>query len=103
MRPPARPPVPPPACWHCRGSRLTAGLPADVARVYNFYTFAGKGNPRDVVLSPSAVDFLRKHKMDFQKWIYEGVPFVDAVGERKLRAKYFPEVRRSPVSQPQRS
>jgi hypothetical protein len=41
-------------------------------------------------MSPGAIAFLRQHSMDFQKWVYSGVPFVDRAGEQKLRDRYFP-------------
>ncbi|CAD2219176.1 poly(A)-specific ribonuclease [Angomonas deanei] len=45
------------------------------------------GLVRDVVLNASTVDFLRKHKMDFQEWMYKGIPFVDAAREKVLAAR----------------
>lgn len=40
---------------------------------------------RDLTLSPDAVGFLRRHGMDFQRWIYRGVSIVDAAGEAVVR------------------
>lgn len=39
---------------------------------------------RDVVLSPSALSFLRRHGMDFQRWVYEGIGLCDSGEERLL-------------------
>jgi len=43
-------------------------------RRYNFYTFADKDSDRDVVMSPSAVAFLNRFNMSFDKWVKEGIP-----------------------------
>jgi len=40
----------------------------------------------DVVLSPSAVDFLKQHGLDFQRWLYRGVPYVDKAGAAAVLA-----------------
>lgn len=53
-----------------------------VARPYNFYTFAADGD--DVILSLSAVHFLKDHGMDFNKWIREGVSYTNAAREEEL-------------------
>jgi hypothetical protein len=39
----------------------------------NFYVFPDRG--ADVVMSPGAIDFLRKNGLDFGKWISKGLPF----------------------------
>ena len=39
----------------------------------NFYVFPDRG--ADVVMSPGAIDFLRKNGLDFGKWIGKGLPF----------------------------
>merc|ERR1719330_1372433 len=39
----------------------------------------------------SSICFLRDHGMDFNKWIREGIPYVDAAGAKKLRASLFPQ------------
>ncbi|KAG5504754.1 hypothetical protein GH5_05381 [Leishmania sp. Ghana 2012 LV757] len=41
----------------------------------------------DVVVSPSALAFLRRHGMDFQRWVYDGMAFCDASREAALRAR----------------
>lgn len=38
----------------------------------------------EVVLSVDAINFLKGQNMDFQRWIYEGVSFVDGVREAQL-------------------
>jgi hypothetical protein len=75
------------------GDVLDAVATADalVAAPFAVFTFPHAGardrpdSSRDVVLSPSAIAFLRHHGMDFQAWIGGGVPYVDARGEAKLR------------------
>jgi hypothetical protein len=58
-----------------------------IARTYNVYVFAEQGT---LTMDGSAIAFLKKHKMDFNAWMYTGVPYVDAPAEEKLRAKYDP-------------
>ncbi|KAG5478657.1 hypothetical protein LSCM1_06061 [Leishmania martiniquensis] len=41
----------------------------------------------DVVVSPSALAFLRRHGMDFQSWVYDGMAFCDAPREAALRGR----------------
>ncbi len=57
-----------------------------LARPYNFYTFAEEPGP-DVTLSLSAMHFLKKQGMDFNKWIRNGVSFTNAAGEAYLLKK----------------
>lgn len=45
------------------------------ARTYNAYVFPRENfnfSPQ-IVLDASAIEFNMKHKMDFGKWIYEGI------------------------------
>lgn len=56
------------------------------ASPYNFYLFPNEGS--DVVMSASAVDFLRRNNMDFGTWINRGVSFADAAREEILMKKY---------------
>jgi len=51
-----------------------------VASPFNFFLFP-EGRDTDVVLNADSIAFLKKHGMDFQKWIYQGVPFVNGEGE----------------------
>lgn len=57
-----------------------------VASPFNFYLFP-EGRNTDVVLNADSIAFLKKHGMDFQKWIYQGVPFVNGEGEALLQKK----------------
>ena len=61
------------------------------ARTFNFYIFprpvAEGGGVRYmpvVGLCSSGINFSRQTKMDFQRWIDRGVPFVDAATEERL-------------------
>lgn len=54
---------------------------------YNFLLFPSNQNA-DIVMSASTVEFHRKNNLDFQKWIYKGLPFVDTQGEKALEKKY---------------
>ncbi|KPI88353.1 putative Poly(A)-specific ribonuclease PARN [Leptomonas seymouri] len=65
-----------------------------VAYPFNFLLFpqytddyTAEERAGDVVVSPSALAFLRKHGMDFQKWVYQGMAFCDATRETALRAR----------------
>jgi len=61
-----------------------------VARPFNFFVFP-EFSTQNVVLSASAIQFNKKHGMDFQKWICEGVSYVTAEGEKLLREEMFPQ------------
>ncbi|KAG5504376.1 hypothetical protein JKF63_04827 [Porcisia hertigi] len=54
-------------------------------QVSDDYTAEESGG--DVVVSPSALAFLRRHGMDFQRWVYDGMAFCDASREAALRAR----------------
>ena len=54
------------------------------ARPFNFYLFPGREDDRDVVLSPSAITFLRRNGMDFQRWIYRGIQYGNESQEQKI-------------------
>jgi len=56
-----------------------------IARPYNFYTFAAEGE--DVVLSLSAMHFLKDQGMDFNKWVRQGVSYSNEAGEAYLVKK----------------
>lgn len=58
------------------------------ARPYNFYLFPEQGN---VFMEATAVHFNKDHNMDFNRWIYHGIPYVHAEEEKKLHEKFFPE------------
>mmetsp|Transcript_12693 Transcript_12693/g.35933 ORF Transcript_12693/g.35933 Transcript_12693/m.35933 type:complete len:557 (+) Transcript_12693:93-1763(+) len=59
-----------------------------VARPYNFYLFPDGGA---VSLEVAGIKFLRTHNMDFNKWIYEGVPYYSRSNAVRLRGMLFPE------------
>lgn len=60
-----------------------------VARPYNFYTFPEAGA---VNMEASSIAFLREHKMDFNKWINEGIPYVSRIDAERLRTSLFPKL-----------
>jgi hypothetical protein len=67
--------------------------PRYTVRPFNFWIRqkAGRGAADvDVTLSLDATDFHKGNKMDLQKWLYEGIPYVDAAAEAALRAGLFP-------------
>lgn len=59
-----------------------------LARPYNFYIFPEAGA---INMEGSSICFLRDHKMDFNKWIYEGIPYVNKEGAKRLHCSLFPE------------
>eukprot|EP00758_Cryptobia_borreli_P001705 Tbor_TRINITY_DN2463_c0_g1::TRINITY_DN2463_c0_g1_i1::g.2621::m.2621/K01148/PARN, PNLDC1; poly(A)-specific ribonuclease len=63
------------------------------ARPFNFFLFPSqqpggdyldRSLERDLVMSPSAIGFNRRHGMDFQKWITQGVEYCNGPQERAL-------------------
>lgn len=52
-----------------------------VAHPFNFFVFP---SARDISLSPGAVEFLNRHGMSWDKWMREGIPYVDEDGEEAL-------------------
>lgn len=67
----------------CLFHEVKGGLEASP---YNFYLFPNEGS--DVIMSASAVDFLRRNNMDFGTWINRGISFADAAREENLTKKY---------------
>ncbi|GET88711.1 poly(A)-specific ribonuclease PARN, putative [Leishmania tarentolae] len=72
----------------------TPALPRYTAYPFNFLLFPQfaddytvEERAGDVVVSPSALAFLRRHGMDFQRWVYDGMAFCDASREAALRAR----------------
>ncbi|CAE8640375.1 unnamed protein product [Polarella glacialis] len=59
-----------------------------VAHVYNFYIFPETG---PVNMEGSAVAFNRDHGMDWNKWIREGIPYVNRQTAKKLRESLLPK------------
>jgi len=65
------------------GSDLTVGAPSSyTCRVYNFYLFPQEGG---VNLDGEAVTFNRNHGMDWNKWVREGVTYVNRKKAEELR------------------
>lgn len=54
----------------------------------NFYVFPREPSEK-VILEVGAVAFNRKNDMDFNKWIYEGVHYVDAYTEKQIKNRIF--------------
>lgn len=83
-----------------QGEKKVGSKPAYVARPFNFFLFpssvedntggiaAGTPMRSDVVLSSSAIAFLRRHGMDFQRWVYKGVPYCSGPQEAFLRKQH---------------
>ncbi|CAJ1387271.1 unnamed protein product [Effrenium voratum] len=68
-----------------------------VARAYNFYVFPEKGF---INMEATSIHFNSKNGVDWNKWIREGVPYVDKEGAEKLRAA-LPNAKAEPSSQTQ--
>ena len=58
-----------------------------VARPFNVYVFPAESSPRRMVMSTSTAHFHVSNKMDFNRWICEGVPFLDAGRHKVMRDK----------------
>jgi len=61
-----------------------------IAFPYNFWLYPDH-NPgmKDLISCEiSALNFLKEHKMDFNKWIYQGIPYVNDSVEKVLYKKY---------------
>lgn len=86
--------------FHRDASGGRDGLAKYIARPFNFLLFPGTteglgnlsspagtpaGRATDVVVSPSALAFLRRHNMDFQAWVYEGMSFCNSQTETLIR------------------
>jgi len=68
-------------------------------RPYNFYLFPSNSREaRDVTLSPSAIQFLNQHGMDFSMWTRDGVGFLTTQQCEDLLAK----IRQKIISDEQR-
>jgi len=60
------------------------------AMPYNFYVIPdGWKNRENLVIDPSTLDFHRRNNMDFNKWIYHGIPYVNKEMDDELYQKYF--------------
>ncbi|TPP51363.1 CAF1 ribonuclease family protein [Leishmania donovani] len=70
----------------------TPAPPRYAAYPFNFLLFpqfaddyTAEERAGDVVVSPSALAFLRRHGMDFQRWVYDGMAFCDATWLEEAR------------------
>ncbi|KEG05913.1 putative ribonuclease [Trypanosoma grayi] len=83
-------------CLFHKEKDATKSAPAQyIARPFNFLLFPNHADDftaaersRDVVLSPSSLSFLRRHDMNFQYWVYNGMAYCDGVQEEALRKKH---------------
>lgn len=76
--------------FHQIGKSDTSSPVKYVARPFNFSIFPdeiprGIGERDDVVLSSSAISFLRKNRMNFQTWVYEGISLCNEEQSVSLR------------------
>ena len=63
-----------------------------IVRPFNFFCFpssdaVSRVQTEPLVLDPDGIDFHRRHNMDFQRWIYEGVGYCTAEQETQYRAQ----------------
>lgn len=65
---------------------------------FNVYLFPEErpGTRRDVVLDIDTVNFHKQQKLDFNKWIYEGVPYISAKTEKLMAEKFMVEKSEAP-------
>eukprot|EP00826_Nyctotherus_ovalis_P041812 TRINITY_DN4256_c0_g2_i11.p1 TRINITY_DN4256_c0_g2~~TRINITY_DN4256_c0_g2_i11.p1 ORF type:complete len:378 (-),score=129.53 TRINITY_DN4256_c0_g2_i11:441-1574(-) len=68
------------------------------AHPFNVYLFPEErpGAGRDVVLDIDTVNFHKQQKLDFNKWIYEGVPYISAKAEKLMAEKSMVERNEAP-------
>lgn len=73
--------------FHLDAANSKPDEPKFIARPYNFYLFpAGQAS---VNMEASAIEFNKQHNMDFNRWIYEGIPYVTDAGEQEVREKFY--------------
>lgn len=58
-----------------------------VARPYNFFAFPAAGT---ITMDGESTAFNKRHKMDFNQWIYEGIPYLSAHEQDSLKKTLFP-------------
>jgi hypothetical protein len=59
--------------------------PSYIARPYNIYIFPEDFSGNNLInCETAALIFNREHKMDFNKWIYKGIPYLNAKQESNL-------------------
>ncbi|KAK2171272.1 hypothetical protein NP493_1085g00046 [Ridgeia piscesae] len=58
-----------------------------IAHTYNIHLFPSSFGPNDdtFMCQASSLEFLAKFNFDFNKWVYEGVPYLNNEQERKLK------------------
>ena len=59
------------------------------AHPYNFYVFPSEvpGFNQRLVLEIGAINFLKEHKMDFNTWFYNGIPYLNEAQTKELESK----------------
>lgn len=56
-----------------------------ICRPYTFYVFPEENSGNNMLNSElSSIIFNREHKMDFNKWIYNGIPYINSRFEKQL-------------------
>lgn len=70
------------SCFIQRGSHWEA-------HPYNFYVFPSEvpGYNQRLVLEIGAINFLKEHKMDFNTWFYNGIPYLNEAQTKELESK----------------
>lgn len=61
---------------------------------YNFYLFKDSHNEKiknDITFEIGAIEFNKKYNMNFNKWIYDGVPYWNKADKKKLKELIFSE------------
>jgi len=60
-----------------------------IAYPFNFYLYPDENfGPKSIVMETSGIAFNKQHRMDFNKWIYEGIPYVTEQVDTELYARY---------------
>ena len=60
-----------------------------VARPFNFYVFQTEvpGFNQRLIMEIGAINFLKEHHMDFNTWLYNGVPYLNEAQSKDLESK----------------
>jgi poly(A)-specific ribonuclease len=60
-----------------------------IAYPFNFYLYPDENyGPKSIVMETSGIAFNKQHRMDFNKWIYEGIPYVTEQVDAELYARF---------------
>lgn len=60
-----------------------------IAYPFNFYLYPDESyGPKSIVMETSGIAFNKQHHMDFNKWIYEGIPYVTEQIDGELYSRY---------------